>query len=716
MAADITLFEEDFSGTNIIVIVPDDQRWDATGFMQDRIDSLGRTARFSWISGYTPGMDRLSEEGIHFDNGFAVYSLCSPSRATMLTGKYPHLNGVVNNEGHFPTNSATYATLLQDAGYVTGYFGKWHMGDQEERPGFNRVATFYGQGHYYGTTFYNENGSVDSTYTGWIDDVSTDHLLDFINDQVSSNQPFMAFLGFKTPHDKRDDTNIPARVEGIFDTEAPVAVPNLGIDPPFGGGGGSQGFPNTRNYMELLAAVDSNVVRVLDRLDTLGIASNTAVIYLSDNGYFRAEHNLGDKRAAYEESIRIPFMIRCPALHTTNRIVDQMVLNLDIAPTILDIAGVAIPDDMQGHSLVPLIEGASPPDWRQSFFFTYNIDPAYPDGIPTLIALRKADGRKLVRYAATNDWHELFNANTNSDPYEVTNLFHDADHAATRTAMETDLRDAAAEFLFLATSNLQWNGIHLEAGVQAGDGYPFVVQTTTNLLDPDWTTISAFEGGGHSTPVDLLPASPDTWDITVEGDTADYVLNEGPPVTKTTGYGTLRCGAKSGVGGKNAVLVFELPELPGGASLGVARLQVTAMRKWAKWDADLWAIGITNSPTALLDHHEGPYDDTVNVKMQDAFMDYRTSTNNQVVSSSLASGLSPYLRDFYDANPGYSGGQYLFLRLNPELDAGTTDQHYLVVAAESATPANRPQLHLALQAGTYPPAHFHRIRFGEATP
>ena len=145
--------------TNIILIVTDDQRWDATGFMQERMPSLGRTARFPWMKGNTPNLDRLSEEGIHFDNAYGVYSLCSPARATMLTGQYPHKHGITNNQTDFPSDVVTYANLLQAAGYTTGYFGKWHMGTQDERPGFDHVRTFYGQGKYFGTVFNDENGN-----------------------------------------------------------------------------------------------------------------------------------------------------------------------------------------------------------------------------------------------------------------------------------------------------------------------------------------------------------------------------------------------------------------------------------------------------------------------------------------------------------------------------------------------------------------------------
>jgi arylsulfatase A-like enzyme len=701
------------TNTNFIIIVTDDQRWDATGFMQDRMASLGRTARFPWFSGHTPGMDRLSEEGVHFDNAYCVFSLCSPSRATMLTGRYPHLNGIVDNSTPFTDEHETYATLLQAAGYKTGYFGKWHMGEQKDRPGFDEVVTFYGQGNYFGTTFYDENGTAEMTYTGWVDDVSTSHLLDFITEQAYSNQAFCAFLGFKTPHDQRTDENVPGRVAGLFDAEDAVSVPNLGVAPPFGGGGGSQGDENTENYMELLAGADWDVVRVLDKLDELNLSTNTVVIYLSDNGYFRAEHELGDKRAAYEESIRIPFMIRYPALQTVSNALDHTVLNLDLAPTILDLAGLPIPETMQGRSLKPLLEGQNPPDWRDAFLYTYSLDFQYPDRIPSMVAFRDDSGYKLINYPASTNWNELFNTATNADQYEISNLYNSNAFAAVRADMQARLNQAAAEFGFLSASNVQWNGENLELDVQAGNGYHFSVQSSSNLQD--WVTVEQFEGSGLSSTVDLVPEVPVSWDVTITGSTADYVLNEGPPVTATAGNTTLRCGINSG-DGKAAVLVFELPDI-GTNELALARFEVTAQRQFAKyWDGDLWALGITNSTSPILNYHESSFDDPDAVRLQDAFLNFwmagGTNGTYTVVGSSMASGLSAYLRSFYETNPGYAGGQYLHLRINPAINV-ELNQYYLIKSAETGIAAERPKLRLKYRTGAGPVALFHRVIFSE---
>ena len=477
----------DLSATsNIILIVTDDQRWDATGFMQERMPSLGRTARFPWMENHTPNLDRLSKEGIHFDNAYGVYSLCSPARATMLTGQYPHKHGITNNQTDFPSDVVTYANLLQAAGYTTGYFGKWHMGTQVERPGFDHVRTFYGQGKYFGTVFNDENGNpvnangsnfnsqsaqsivinvtglpsgganqsiyrttdgspyyqnpartltlgqntfsittsvsydrgvffrftsgeveFDSlVYNGeqllsnpgvattiqasglfeavsnndtypyrigisaagvttwggtdeWIDDTSTNYAVEFIEDQASSGNPFMLFLGFKTPHQGTQNgvSNWypPARTDGIFSGQPSANVPNLGASPPYApnASGGNSGNVTNQNYCETIAGIDGCVGNILDAVEASGIDDETAIIFISDNGFFRGEHGLSDKRAAYEESIRLPFMIRHPSIQTTNGvIINEIVSNLDIAPTILDLAGLEVPASMQGASLV----------------------------------------------------------------------------------------------------------------------------------------------------------------------------------------------------------------------------------------------------------------------------------------------------------------------------------------------------------------------------
>jgi arylsulfatase A-like enzyme len=714
---------------NFIVIVTDDQRWDSTSFMQSRMASLGRTARFPHLLTplpMTPNLDRLSTEGIHFDNGFCVYSLCSPARSVMLTGLYPHRNGVTYNDQAFPVGATTYASLLRDAGWATGYFGKWHHGEQAERPGFTTQQSFRGQGSYYNTTFYDENG-VATVSNKWVDEQSTDYLIDFINARHQAATPFLAFVGFKTPHGPRQDSNgnsnAPAGFDTLFTGSDPVPVPNLlsqgASPPPWKPDANTTGLgSDPRNYLRLISAADAQVGRILNRLTALGIANNTVVIFLSDNGYFIGEHGLGDKRAGYEESLRIPFMIRYPALQPggAGRIANELALHVDLAPTILDLAGLPIPAEMQGRSLRPLIENQTPPDWRDSFFFSYTDDPEFTGSIADFIGIRHKDGRKLVRYAMNSSWDEFYMTSPmgpGSDPYELSNLLSTPSAAGAVAALQTRLDQAASELGFLRQIDLH-GGDPMTMELQAGATYPFVLKTSTDLRN--WTTASTFEGSEETIAIDLVSGTPASWDITVDGDAADHVLVGGNPVTASNGASILGCGANAGVG-RNAVLVFDLPPLPAGKELKIAQLEMVAKRNFAKWwDADLWALGIKASTSPILEYHGTPTDPAPPglSKLQDAIFDTSLPDVATTVRSSLASGLSAYLRSFYQSNPGYAGGQYLFLRISPgKLDmANEGNERYDVFASGNSNGQAGPKLKLSFQSQTSAPQRFWRVGYG----
>ena len=723
------------SRPNFIIIVPDDMRWDATGFMQGRMASLGRTARFPYLNdgsdpgkavSMTPNIDRLSTEGIHFDNGFCVYSLCSPSRSVMLTGLYPHRNGVTYNDQDFPVGIPTYATLLQGAGWATGYFGKWHHGVQGERPGFGTQQSFRGQGHYYGTVFYDEKGKA-TTATKWVDEQSTDYLLDFINTQHAAGKPFVGFLGMKTPHGPRQNakgkTQAPEGFDGLFPGTNPVAVPSLlsegASPPPWKPDANKTGTGNdTRFYMQLVSAADAQVGRILGRLTELGIADNTAVFFLSDNGYFLGEHGLGDKRAAFEEGLRIPFMVRYPPLQQggAGRIAGEMALNVDLAPTILDIAGLPVPPEMQGRSLKPLIENRTPADWRDSFFFSYTDDPEFPGSVADFIGLRFVDGRKLVRYAKDSGWDEFYRtepSNPGADQYELSNLIAAPSEESAVALMKVRLDQVSGELGFLRRLDSR-QGDDLTMDVQAGATYPFVVETSTD--QKTWAIAGTFEGSGEPQAVGLAAGLPDSWDLTVEGDKADHSLNGEDPVTAGNGLESMHCGASSG-SGRDVVLVFGLPPLPAGRKLSLAQLEVTAKRSFAKvWESDLWALGIKGDTAPILEYHGRPSSPLPAGmrKLQDSFFNVSVPAEAGPVRSSPASGLSAYIREFYDKNPGYAGGQYLFLRINPEkLDMSSEgNERYEVYAAERKGAAVRPKLKLSWQTETAGPKRFWKVRYG----
>ncbi len=397
---------------NFLFIYLDDQRWDAMQFFQKL---QGDKARFPWLK--TPNMDRLALQGVWCANAFATDSLCSPSRASFLTGQYPHTHGVVNNHQALPLDSVTYATLLHAAGYYTGFIGKWHMGQQRERPGFDYSASFLGQGDYYQCPFLID-GKPTAISNKWVDDTSTDYAVDFLNQH--RGQPFVLAVAFKAVHGPLE----PNRPDlDLYRDVSARPVPNLGVPAsfqiPFRPEPYPSNLPDLVPYFECLAGADRNLGRLMDALDTLQLSQRTMVIFASDNGLALGEHELRGKRNAYEESMRIPFIVRAPFLPgTVGKVVNQMVLNIDVAPTMLDYAGVPIPPTMQGRSLRPLLEERRATNWDRAFlyehFFQKNVL------MPTTIGVR-TDDAKLVTYPNHPAWTELFKLGI--DPYEIANLF-----------------------------------------------------------------------------------------------------------------------------------------------------------------------------------------------------------------------------------------------------------------------------------------------------
>ena len=417
---------------NFLFVYTDDQRWDAMGVVQRE---QGEHARFPWLQ--TPNMDRLAAGGVRFRNAFVTCALCAPSRAAFLTGRYNHLNGVSNNHTPFPTDAVTHATQLRAAGYRTAYIGKWHMGKQRgQRPGFDYSASFIGHGRYNDCPV--EVNGVPTPTQGWLDDVSTDFAIDWM--KQNRNQPFAMVVGFKSPHTPRGGTNLPVRLRNLYAGETSHPAPNFGVPPIYRaplppGTKDAQGLSDNAihlDYMRHVTGADQNLGRLLDTLDELGLAEDTVVVYASDNGYFLGEHCLGDKRLIYEESLRVPMLVRYPRLFGKGQIVDEMVLNIDLAPTLLDLAGVPTPQEMQGASWKALAAGQKPAHWRQSFLAEYFYE--HDAGVPTLFGVRTTTA-KLVKYPGHAEWTELFDLVT--DPYEVKNLAADP-AAQARLSAELD--------------------------------------------------------------------------------------------------------------------------------------------------------------------------------------------------------------------------------------------------------------------------------------
>lgn len=422
---------------NFLFIYADDHRWDALGVVQRE---QGGHARFPWLE--TPHLDRLAAGGLRFRNAFVTNSLCSPSRATFLTGRYNHHNGVANNQVFFPEGQTTWATELRRAGYTTAYIGKWHHSNQPPpRPGFDYSASFVGQGPYFDPTI-NFNGE-DRKFTGFTDDITTDLAIEFLH--RSHDQPFALALGWKTAH---VPFTPPERARERFTGAVARPVPNLGLLPsyhpslpgrpqPERAPYWNDGQQPNLDYFRLLSSADDNLGRLLDALDATGLADRTVVIYSSDNGFLLGEHSLGDKRAAYDESLRNPLLVRYPPLIIPGSLRDEMVLNLDLAPTLLDLAGVPPPATFQGLSWKPLLSArpAALSSWRDDFLYQYFWEAKFPS-TPTLIAVRTPFA-KLIRYPGHDDWTELFDLA--ADPFETRNLFADPAAASLRASLSARL-------------------------------------------------------------------------------------------------------------------------------------------------------------------------------------------------------------------------------------------------------------------------------------
>lgn len=428
---------------NFLFVYTDDQRWDAMGVVQKE---MGEKGRYPWFQ--TPNMDRLATGGVRFRNAFVTLSLCSPSRAAFLTGRYNHLNGVANNSTPFPENSTTYASLLREAGYKTAYIGKWHMGSQKgQRPGFDYSASFIGQGKYMDCPF-EINGKTTAT-SGWVDDVSTDYAIQFMKE--NRDAPFSLTVGFKSCHQPFAP---PERAKDRFSGAEARPVPNMSTRAPFrvSTEGGTAGRAPTdadpkmktnAGYFQCVSAADDCLGRLLDALDELGLADDTVVVFTSDNGYYHGEHGLLDKRSVYDESLRIPLIVRYPKQFEKGKVLDEMALNIDIAPMLLDLAGVPIPADMQGKSLAPLASGKMT-DWRTSFLAEYFQENRFPT-TPTMLAVR-TDDAKLIKYPGHDEWTELFDLK--ADPYETKNLASDPSHKDLLAKMtaEFDAQTKAIDF------------------------------------------------------------------------------------------------------------------------------------------------------------------------------------------------------------------------------------------------------------------------------
>ena len=427
---------------NVVFILSDDHRYDAMSFMGHPF------AR-------TPQMDAMAKNGVHLKNAFVTTSLCSPSRASILTGLYTFRHRVIDNQRLVPAGTQFFPQYLQEAGYATGFIGKWHMGADKDdpRPGFDYWVSFKGQGQYYPPNDHytiNVNGERVKQ-DGYITTLLTKHAVEFLEQQTDREKPFFLYLSHKAVHGpftpepkyKGALAGVPFTLPESSDlqTDNYANRPRWlldqrnswhGMDFPLHTAESMESL--YKAYCESLSSVDDSIGAVMNQLKKMGIYDDTLVIYMGDNGYMFGEHGLIDKRVAYETSSRVPMLMQCPNLIQGGSVVDEVVANIDIAPTVMEAMGLKKPPHMDGESFLPIAQGQEIP-WRDYFLYVYYWEPNYPQ-TPTHFCLR-GDKYKYITYYGLWDTDELFDIQ--ADPTEQHNLIHDPAFAKTKKEMQDRL-------------------------------------------------------------------------------------------------------------------------------------------------------------------------------------------------------------------------------------------------------------------------------------
>lgn len=409
------------SRPNVVFILVDDLRYDTFGFMDHPFVE-------------TPHIDALAREGMQFSKAFVTTSLCSPARASFLTGQYMHNHKVVDNADLMPKGTVTFPHLLQQSGYKTAFVGKWHMGGSTDapRPGFDYWVSFRGQGTYApGKHKLNVDGERVAR-TKYMSDELTDYAVKWISDRTDDT-PFLMYLSHKGVHGLYDPA---PRHRGRYaraSVEPPDAAQTVnrpmwvhdqrnswhGVEFPYHGRSGQSVAEMYRHYCEMILSIDDSVGQVMDALRDNGHDQNTLVIFTSDGGHLWGEHGLIDKRCAYEESIRIPLLAWFPSMIEPGSRCGSLATNIDIAPTMLELAGVESPASLDGHSLLSQLKQSDAPNAApQHLLYEYYWDPAFPQ-TPTTFALR-TDRYKLIQYHGIWDTDELYDME--NDPGETRNL------------------------------------------------------------------------------------------------------------------------------------------------------------------------------------------------------------------------------------------------------------------------------------------------------
>ncbi len=461
--------KEDAKQPNIIFIFSDDHATQAIG-------AYGPTHNNPELHNYvqTPHLDQLAAEGMLFENVFCGNSICGPSRATILTGKHSHLHGLINNDDFFNGNQQTFPKLLQKGGYKTAWIGKWHLFSEPKGFDYYSILTQNGQqGSYYNPVFGTTQGKEPET--GYTATLITDRAIDWLEQAKDSDKPFFLAYSHKTPHRewvpapeefelyKGIDLPMPDNFYDDYSTrssalkEQEMEIANdmnerdlKLVPPPYFNeeqleqfmasyGPENEAFYKAnlsgialiewkyqryaKDFLRSVASMDREIGRMLQYLEESGLAENTIVIYSSDQGFYIGEHGWYDKRWMYEESLRMPLIIRWPGVLEGNQKNNDLVQNIDFAPTFLEMAGMSVPDDIQGRSIVPFLQGNSVSDWRDNIYYHYF---AYPDWhmVKPHYGIRN-DRYKLIHFYTTNEW-EFFDIE--EDPSEMNNLYSNMDY------------------------------------------------------------------------------------------------------------------------------------------------------------------------------------------------------------------------------------------------------------------------------------------------
>jgi arylsulfatase A-like enzyme len=450
---------------NILFIMTDDHAAHAMSCYGSRINR-------------TPHLDRIAEGGMRLDNCFCTNSICTPSRATILAGTYNHVNGVTTLATKMDNRLTTYPKILQGQGYQTAIFGKWHLGIGPEHcpTGFDDWAVLPDQGLYHEPEFIfkGPDGGDRRGLRGYVTDLITDMCLDWLKDR-DADRPFCLMCHHKAPHRHWEtdakhahmyvDEFIPepeTLLDDYANRSSAPAEARMRVGPHSTTFDLDAGIPQwlgeqelrrwayqryIKRYLRTIASVDDNVGRLLDYLDEAGLAEDTIVVYTSDQGFFLGDHGWYDKRFMYEESLRMPMLVRYPRQIAPGSVSNDIALNVDFAPTFLDYAGAPIPDEFQGSSLRALLAGDTPDDWQRSMYYRYWMHDKH-HWVRAHYGVRTLD-HKLICYYGDGlgqkgsreetypvEW-ELFDLN--EDPYELNSVYDDPARARTVHDLKAEL-------------------------------------------------------------------------------------------------------------------------------------------------------------------------------------------------------------------------------------------------------------------------------------